>query len=123
MPKFKRKIQIIKDALTKTATSLQQEKYDMLSKDRFPLHHLMIVIWRSWFEDREKNFEKKLSSIELEYENLEYQLEEAGDLELDDNLWDGQTIPDSSDLDPFEKTATKFELVIENINDLRRVSF
>ena len=59
-----------------------------------------------------------MSSIELEYENLEYQLEEAGDLELDDNLWDGQTIPDSSDLDPFEKTATKFELVIENINDL-----
>lgn len=37
LPKFKRKIQIIKDALTKTATSLQQEKYDMLSKDRFPL--------------------------------------------------------------------------------------
>ena len=35
LPKFKRKIQIIKDALTKTATSLQQEKYDMLSKDRF----------------------------------------------------------------------------------------
>ena len=44
LPKFKRKIQIIKDALTKTATSLQQEKYDMLSKDRFPLHHVKIVI-------------------------------------------------------------------------------
>ena len=123
MPKFKRKIQIIKDALTKTATSLQQEKYDMLSKDRFLCTvvlkiALKIVLkiagfFRSW-----ENVEKKLSSIELEYENLEYQLEEAGDLELDDNLWDGQTIPDSSDLDPFEKTATKFELVIENINDL-----
>ena len=60
---------------------------------------------------------KQFQQLQNDIENFEFQLEEAVDLELDDNFWDGQFIPDATN-HTVENTLTKFELVVEDINQL-----
>lgn len=93
LPFFRHKSTIVKQSLLESATTLGSEKFVGLNKQYSKLQH--------------------------EIENFEFQLEEAVDLELDDNVWDGQIIPEAEmSLDDF----VKYELVVDNIAQLDKAS-
>ena len=90
LPLFKHKSNVVKQSLLESATKLDTERFQELTKQH--------------------------TKLQNELENFEFQLEEAVDLELDENVWDGQIIPDSDKT--LDDEFIKFELVVEDINQL-----
>lgn len=93
LPTFRHKSNVVKQSLLESATTIGSEKFVALNQ--------------------------QYSKLQNEIENFEFQLEEAVDLELDDNVWDGQIIPKAEmSLEDF----VKFELVVDNIAQLDKAS-